>query len=173
MAWDKSLPANSTKIRNAPPPITNNWDAIESADATFKPVALNLDNRTPLGVTNDPAAIADAVLAYSKEDASGDPQLYAIDPSSVITQLSGTSFSAIVNGSLTIAGGLIIKWGKTSGTSGVKTFPVAFPTSALNVQVTIIDNNARYGSIKTITRTGFTFTPDSPASNIYYIAIGK
>ena len=172
MAFDKTQPTDSTKIRNLGTVVRPNWVAIEDADSSFKPVGLNLDNRTALAVANDPTAIADASILYCKDDVAGDTQVFAINENSTITQLSGTLFSAATNGQLTIAGGLLIKWGQTTGSSGAKTFPVAFPTNCYNVQVTVEDNNARYGSIKLVTTTGFTWTPDSAASTIHYIAIG-
>ena len=75
MTWDPSQPTDTTKIRNLGIVIRPNWQAIEAADSSFKPVALNLDNRTPLGVANDPTAIADAYLLYCK-DSFGYPQAF-------------------------------------------------------------------------------------------------
>lgn len=97
MAFDKTQPQNTTKLRNLGVVIRPNWDAIETADSTFIPEALNLADRTAAGIANDPTAIADSVILYSKQDGSGNPQSFAIDPSSNIYQLTGNSFTETVN----------------------------------------------------------------------------
>ena len=76
MAFDKTQPTDTTKIRNLGVVIRPNWVAIEEADSTFRPYALNLQNRTPLGVSNDPASIADTYILYEKDDGSGNPELF-------------------------------------------------------------------------------------------------
>jgi len=91
MVWDKTLPSNTSKIRNIGVEVRPNWDAIESGDSTLKPQAINLADRTPLVAPNDPTAIAASVILYSKQDASAKPQVFGIDPDSVITQLTGIS----------------------------------------------------------------------------------
>ena len=103
MAWDKTKPANSSKLRNLGEEIRPNWEAIESAEATFKPVGLNLDNRTALVIANDPTAIADSVILYSKEDGAGDPQGYAIDPDDSISHLTGIKAWVRFNGNPAVA----------------------------------------------------------------------
>ena len=89
MAYDPTQPTDSTKIRNLGTVIRPNWQAIEDADSSFKPVGINLDNRTPLVVPNDPVAISETVIPYCKDDVAGDPQLFVIDQSSNVTQLTG------------------------------------------------------------------------------------
>jgi len=91
MAWDASLPANSTKIRLGPAVIRDNWQAIQQADSTFRPYAINLTDRTPLAVSNNPTAISgsnNACTLYCKQDASGNQEIYSIDPSSNVIQLT-------------------------------------------------------------------------------------
>lgn len=88
MAFDKTQPTDTTKIRNLGTVIRPNWDAIETADSTFKPYAINLQNRTPLGVSNDPATIADSSIIYVKDDGAGNPELYSKDGSGNIIQMS-------------------------------------------------------------------------------------
>ena len=103
MAWDKTEPKDTTKLRNLGVVIRPNWEAIESAEATFKPVGLNLDNRTALVIANDPTAIADSVILYSKEDGAGDPQGYAIDPDDSISHLTGIKAWVRFNGNPAVA----------------------------------------------------------------------
>lgn len=88
MAFDKTQPTDTTKIRNLGTVIRPNWDAIETADSTFKPYAINLQNRTPLGVSNDPATIADTSIIYVKDDGAGNPELYSKDGSGNIIQMT-------------------------------------------------------------------------------------
>lgn len=88
MAFDKSEPADTTKIRNLGVVIRPNWDAIEVADSTFRPYAVNFQNRTPLGASNDPATIADTSIIYVKDDGAGNPELYSKDGSGNIIQMS-------------------------------------------------------------------------------------
>lgn len=88
MAFDKTQPTDTTKIRNLGTVIRPNWVAIEEAGATFRPYALNLQNRTPLAVANDPATIADTSIVYVKDDGSGNPELYSKDGSGNIIQMS-------------------------------------------------------------------------------------
>ena len=107
MAFDKTQPTDSTKLRNIGTVIRPSWVAIESADSSFIPEALNLANRTPLAPPNDPVAIAETVILYSKDDSDGDPQLFVIDDSSNIFQLSGNQVTNSANGGT--AGGTIYK----------------------------------------------------------------
>ena len=88
MVFDKSLPADITKIRNLGVVIRPNWVAIEEGDPTFKPYAMNLQNRTPLAVVNDPATIAGSSIMYVKDDGAGNPELFVQDGSGNITQMS-------------------------------------------------------------------------------------
>jgi hypothetical protein len=88
MAWDTLQPTNTTKIRNLGVVIRPNWAAIQTADSTFTPDALNFKNRTPSVVPIDPAAIATAYIAYCKEDAAGNPELFGISAASEIVQFT-------------------------------------------------------------------------------------
>ena len=88
MAFDKTQPTDTTKIRNLGVVIRPNWDAIEVADSTFRPYAINFQNRTPLGVSNDPVAIADTSIMFVKDDGSGNPEAYLEDGSGNIFQVS-------------------------------------------------------------------------------------
>lgn len=103
MAFDKSQPADDTKIRNLGVVIRPNWQAIEEADSSFRPYALNLQNRTPLGASNDPALIADTSILYAKDDGAGNPEAYLEDGSGNILQvteggrLGGPSTNLTVN----------------------------------------------------------------------------
>lgn len=179
MAWDPAEPQDTTKLRNAPGVIRANWVAIEDADSTFQPVALNLTNRTVSGPSNDPTAISDAFVLYCKEDASGTPLLYGIDENSVVYQLVNT-FTAGANGSITFPGGIIMKWGTAtvppSSSTVAVTFATAFPTNLFSVVVT--PSNSSGGNPWTTTSqsvTGFTISAgvSGSARPYQYIAIGN
>lgn len=88
MAFDKTQPTDTTKLRNLGVVIRPNWVAIEEGDSSFRPYAMNLQNRTPLGVSNDPATIADTYILYEKDDGAGNPELYGKDGSGNIIQIS-------------------------------------------------------------------------------------
>lgn len=88
MAWDVTQPTNTTKIRNLGVVIRPNWQAIETADSTFQPEALNLTDRDTAGLAANPTAIATAYIPYCKQDSSGNPELFGIDASSNVIQYS-------------------------------------------------------------------------------------
>lgn len=153
MAWDKDQPQNTTKIRNLPAVLTPNWYAIEQAEASFKPYAINLLDRNVLNTSNpsfpvNPTAIADTYALFSKKDASGNDQLYGISPSSVITQFSSAAPTLGTDGSAFLPGGLMMKWGSLTiqGYPTITTYnyAVAFPTATLHVFITPKQN---YSSI--------------------------
>lgn len=180
MAWDKTQPTNTTKLRNLGVVIRPNWDAIETADSTFIPEALNLTDRTAAGLPNDPTAITDAMIAYSKQDGSGNPQLYAIDPSSTITQLTGGSQTEATKGHLLLPGGIKINWGSitsTGSTPKAENFESAFSSAVYSISVTpASDNGTRTAVVDTTTPpTTATFYVRSSNNGmlVYYMAIGK
>lgn len=104
MAWDATLPADSTKIRDLGTVIRPNWVAIEQAGSTFKPYAVNFIDRTPSVAPIDPVAVSGSMVLYCKRDAAAAPQLYCINPSSTILQLTGM--------------GTIRAWARFNGNSG-------------------------------------------------------
>ena len=80
-------------------------------------------------------------------------------------KLANNAFSANSPGYLVLPNGIYIQWGSTgsiagSGSSSV-TFPIAFPTACLTVQVNLIltgaaGNNYATGGGTSLTTTGFT-----------------
>lgn len=134
MVWNIALPADTTKIRNLGIVIRPNWQAIQEADSTFKPYAINFDNRTPLGVANDPTAIADSYIMFCKDDATGNPELFGIDASSNITQFTKGASNLAATGKVFLPGGLLMQWGKvTVATGGTVTFGEAFGAAPVYV----------------------------------------
>jgi len=88
MAFDRTLPANTTKLRNLGIVIRPNWEAIELADSSFQPQAINFADRTVAAVPSNPVAIADTYITYSKTDGAGNPEYFGIDDSSNVIQFT-------------------------------------------------------------------------------------
>lgn len=169
MAFDKTQPTDTTKLRNLGVVIRPNWVAIEEADSTFRPYALNFQNRTPLGVSNDPASIADTSIIYCKDDADGNPELFAEDASANIVQLTqagaiGSSTSALSGSSITFDKGVF--------TNNQDAMCTAW--SYVVVSGTSISTQTNYGMSWARTGTGLytaTFTA-SQVTNANYVIVG-
>lgn len=164
-AWDKTKPENTSKIRNLGVEIRPNWEAIESADATFKPKGLNLDKNTV-----DSTAIADSMILYNKNN-----QLYAIDPTSVITKLSGGSLTAAATGKVVLPNGLTFIWG--TGTASTAFVTKSFGLSGFSNNCFHISGSAN-GSTSTIgfaivSKTQYKVKCDSGTPGYFYFAIGN
>lgn len=105
MAFNKAEPQDTTKIRNLGTVIRPNWVAIEEADSSFLPWAINLGNRNVYAPSNDPTSIADTSIIYCKSDGSN-PEAHIIDTSSQVIQITqdgslGSSSTAIKASSIT------------------------------------------------------------------------
>lgn len=181
MAWDATQPADATKIRNAASVIRDNNSAISTADSSFKPEGLNLANRTPLAVSNDPTAISDAYVLYCKEDSNSNAELFGRDGAGNISQLTDRRASIASSGYSVIAPGLLMQWGtqSLSGTTATATitFPIAFSSTVLNAQATFgTDVTTGTLTVKTFTDTTMQLrisTPsNSSAKTVYWTAIG-
>lgn len=180
MAWDKTQPQNSTKLRNGPAVIRPNWDAIETADSTFIPEALNLTDRTAAGLPNDPTALADVVILYSKQDVAGKPQGYTIDPDSVITKLTGGTQTEAVKGHILFPGGIKINWGTVASNANVpvpELFESAFTTAVYSITLTPRSDtgSSRTAVVDTTTAptvAGFSVRSTNAGLLVYYMAIG-
>jgi len=88
MAWDATQPTDTTKIRNLGVVIRPNWVAIETADTTFRPQAVNFKDRTVAGLPVNPTALADAFITFCKTDTAGNSELFGIDENSNVIQYS-------------------------------------------------------------------------------------
>jgi len=193
MTWDPSQPADTTKIRNLGVVIRPNWEAIEKADLSFKPQAINLNNRTqlPPEVPDNPTPIENAYITFSKEDSTGIAQLWGVDPENNISQLTSSDFLIEQNGFVLLPPNLWFQWGRQTvtgdpaGGSFVVTFPKEFGAIPFSIQVTLYqtptNSNASGGfginNTGTITTTGFTatnFNSGVPAnSTMGWMAIGS
>jgi hypothetical protein len=92
MTWNASLPSNSTKIRNYPTVLTNNFSAVEQGDISLKHWQSNFIERNGVAPSNDPTRADDTMILYSKQDASGNTELFVLDdrnPANVIQLTKG------------------------------------------------------------------------------------
>lgn len=192
MVWDPSQPEDTTKIRNLGIVIRPNWQAIEQAEASFLPIAINLNNRNILPPNNDPTPIDDAnnlrqpYIIYSKEDGNGNPELYGRDPSGVISQFSQRGRNLDQTGYCLLPPGFLFQWGRgfmAGDTSAVTvTFPQAFSGTAWVVTSTPYNNpitgtTPREWGVNNITDTDFVanaFNGDTPQGgvNFGWMAVG-
>jgi len=128
----------------------------------------------PLG--SDPATpIDDTAYLYTK--------LINSIPQLVFLNKSGNTTNASANGSVTLFGGIILKWGSYTGGSGTITFPSAFPNNCFAVLMQPIGTNATiindYVYVANVSASGFTATGTrrtqliSNSINAYYFAIGN
>lgn len=185
MAFNVKFPESPTKIRDLSQGIPANWLAIQDADSTFKPIAVNFDNRTPLSESNDPSAIPNAVIVFAREDTANNDQLYAIDENSVKQQLTFFGNYTIAASGLTyLPGAAILQWftvlvtGNT--TSQTITFPTAFPNNCFNINLTPEisgtgdDDTDLYIVGGTITKTDFAVRNSTGANYTMHVqAIGN
>jgi len=110
MAYDKTQPTDTTKIRNLGVVIRPNWVAIEDGDDTFRPLAVNLQNRTPSASPNDPVLLADTSKLYCKDDGSGVAETFDMDAAGNIIQMTeagklGSQNTGIYTNSISFDGG--------------------------------------------------------------------
>lgn len=162
MAWDRDEPRDTTKIRDLGTVLRPNFQAIDSADSTFKPIALNLSDRDtdPLAGSSDPTAIADTYIIYCKQDSGGDPELFGIDASSNVLQFTNGAPTLSQNGYTFLPGGSVLQWGRDTltGAGVTVTFPVAYSSTAWVVTVTPYGNTVTGSTPKPFGATLITST---------------
>lgn len=81
MAWDKTLPANATKIRNYPAVLTANFTALEEADSSLQQWKINLIQRNaiPSAPPVTPAKITNVIQVYAKQSIFSRSELFVTD----------------------------------------------------------------------------------------------
>lgn len=127
-------------------------------------------NPTPIGGFAD---------LFVRDDA-GTQNLYMLDDASTEYQFTN-AFNAATNGTATLPGGLQFKWGFDTAPNAspfVVVYPVAFPISTFNVQLTVskVDSIGRVVMVLngTPTTTGFTVVNNNDGNpiNFFWLAIG-
>jgi hypothetical protein len=179
VTFDKTRPTNTEKIRDLGTVIRPNWEAIEEAQSSFRPYAVNNVDRTAEPIApEDPVAIANTLISFCKEDAGGTPRLFTIDPGSNILQVFAGTLTDHGGGNYTLVTGLgiIVKfgYGSANNTGFANTFPVAFPTTAGGVLMTPRTAGATFVSFSGLTVAGFTgWLQAGPGTQVItYIAWG-
>jgi len=156
MAWDKTLPTNSTKIRNYPTVLTANWQAIEENDSGVVGTSLNqwaihLIDRSTIGGSNTPSRLDDVNQLYTRNDGSTN-QLFMLDsenPANEIQLTRSTEVTVGANGQTFLPGGVLFQWFTYSLPAGntTVTYPIAFPTAVYNVGLTLSASNTGYNDV--------------------------
>lgn len=188
MAWDKTLPSNSTKIRNYPTVLTANWQALEENDTGVVATSLNqwsihLIDRSTISGSNTPSRLDDVNQIYSRNDGSTN-QLFMLDsenPANEIQLTRSTEVTVGATGQTFLPGGVLMQWFTTTCAPNNQshTFPTAFPSAIYNINFTpylnstnnndvdvyIIQSSISTSGFQTRNSTGQTFT-------LYVQAIG-
>ena len=189
MAWDKTLPSNSTKIRNYPTVLTANWQAIEENDTAVVATSINqwaihLIDRSTIGGSNTPARLDDINQLYTRSDGTTN-QLFMLDsenPANDIQMTRSTEVTDAANGQTCLPGGILMQWFTVTASPGniAHTFPTAFPASIYSINFTPYLNSTSNNDVdvyiiqSTIAITGFsTRNSTGQTFTLYVQAIGK
>lgn len=120
-------------------------------------------------------ALANYGRLYAKTDGSGDQQLAYMDNNAVETMLTGTAVAA-ANGSITLAVGIIIKWGSfhMAGATANVVFPIAYPNNCwvVSCQQQTVNVTNENSAITAKNVAGFSLH-DKAGNDQFYIAIGN
>lgn len=148
MAFDKTLPADSSKIRESAGFIRNNWDAMQDGDygaasmsTAYKPRVINLPDQTASG---NPTVSSGVGRLFAKVSDSVNELFYLDDAGSgVLTQLTDASKKTVAQkGSIFVPGGILIQWDQLSlSNGGAITFQNAFSAAAYSINVTRLTSN--------------------------------
>ena len=186
MAFDVTEPTDNTKIRDLGVVIRPNWVAINTADSSFQPQALNLTDRDSVAppIASDPTALAAGYTLFCKQDSGGDPQLFGIDTNSNILQFTGIAPLLASDGYVFLPGNLLLQWFTFSvKNDDINNFPIDFaiePYCIVGSQVS--DEAVTYDFIKPIIIDKSTFktivlkasgSAQNNPSNCSFFCIGK
>lgn len=107
MAWDKTLPSNTTKIRNYPTVLTDNFSAIEEGDLTLTHWQVNFIERNAVPgappPANDPTRQDNTMILFSKQDGGGNTELFFLDDRSPANNIQLTENGYIGSSSTKIS----------------------------------------------------------------------
>lgn len=137
-----------------------------------------------------PGSIATEAVVYQKLAGASSNLFMQRDGVATEIQLTGPNPLIAATGESFLPGGLLIKWGITSGTGDdSKTFAglglTAFPTACFGVQTQIVNAGGgpttvnQFVSMRGVSATGFTFTATrrvdklSDTVSFYFFAIGN
>lgn len=186
MAWDKSLPSNSTKIRNYPTVLGANFAAIEEGGDTLQFWKSNYIERDaiPSAPPATPTRIDNTLQLYSRQ-VDSQRQLFLLDaesPANDIQLTRTTEVTVAASGQTFLPGGVLLQWftGTAAASSNSSiTFPTAFPNNIYNIQVTPSQASTSLSAVNlyvisgTVTTSGFDIrNPNAQAFTFYCQAIG-
>lgn len=152
----------------------------------------NLKKSVTLGTSTSDTVTMNALLSAGGGTGTSGQVLKtngtASSPSwSSLSGLSDFDKSLDANGYQKLPGGLILQWGfvgngtaGNAGSSATVTFPIAFPSAVVNVQLAVVENDnsgATCARSNAISTTGFTWrtfagASASSADRVYWLAIG-
>ena len=183
MTFDATQPTDNTKLRNLGIVIRPNWEAIETADSSFQPYAINfLDRKLASIVPTDPAGLSTSYVQYCKKDPENNPELFIVDQNDNITQMTKGVTINNTHGETFLPGGLILKYGTftTSGSSlntitytALSPALTAFPNDTYNVVLTP-NSNVTTITYAVTNLTNLSFDVISNSNKTYFfVAIGN
>lgn len=150
--WNITEPADDAKIRLLGQLIRPNWAAIDTADPSFQPNAINFTNRSQesLDIPDDPTSIAETYILYAKTSITENIDLYGISSSGIITQFTNGTTPVLnaTSGQCFLSGGLTMMWGQVSSSSWPVTVSFnggGFRNTCLCAQVSPLSGGAAYG----------------------------
>jgi hypothetical protein len=181
--WDATFPLNTTKIRNAPTGLQNNFTAIEQADSSLQQWAINLVDRSTIAGPNTPVRIDDVGQVYCRT-IGGANELFFLNSRNPANEIQITSGVPTVaaNGEIFLPGGLLLKYGTVSNlisNNGTVTFTAvgltAFPTNLFAVVASDIDTVSPAAIATSIyATTSFNYrSSDTITAFFSWIAIGN
>lgn len=139
MAYDKTLPSNTTKIRNYPTVLTDNFSAIEQGDISLKHWQINFIERNAVPgappPANDPTRADDTIILFSKQDGASETELYFMDdrnPANIVqlteagkvgsanTQFVAQDISFAAETATYNSGNMVAYWAKISSAGAIQ-----------------------------------------------------
>jgi len=179
LTYDPNIPAPTDRLSVSQGQMQQNFSALDTvfgenhipfSTPTDAGEHTKITINEPLGA--DPGATGAKAQVYTKT-VLGNSELF-FQNSTNIQQLTGTS-NASPEGSSTLLGGAIIKWGKRasvpSGTSIV--FPIPFPTATFSLVLTAEDTGGETNvTFSSLTSVGFTLHASGTPVTFDYVAIG-
>lgn len=194
MVYNRNIPGPNDILSNSQSQLQANFQQIDSGTTGtgtgFSRNHVTLTDGTNGGLHNrvdfyqpvaDPTVTGFAGSVYVK-NVAGIPQLFYAN-SSLVTQLTGIT-GAAGSGTVTIPGGIVLKWGTVSVAAGFTntiTFPVPFPGNCFSVVVSP-NTTSVAPSTSTLTVQASNFTVNnflltksstSKILSICYVALGN
>lgn len=191
ITYSSSIPQATDQISQSQPLILQNFTAInqliEVDHATFASSNAGFHNQVTLPVQGSaPSFAAGNIGLYSLLNATTTKNELYINLSSG-TNIPMTACSTFQTGYTYLPSGILMQWGKATGTGSVpQTFLIPFPNACWNIQTTSQTNASStdtncVGIVSAITTTGFNIylvvrdsanTPVSTTNNMFWFAVG-